>query len=105
MDSNIQVTFNEILCACQSFLFQGFAFNSVNENAAPQRLKCHIEFCHNETENSPCTTGCFEQEKTTTEMATVLVYQTRGSTTATTTTWPSTTTWPTTTTWSILDNG
>ena len=53
-----------------SFLFQGFAFNSVNEDVGPQRLKCHVEICHIDTENSPCSTGCYGDEATTTTSTT-----------------------------------
>ena len=53
-----------------SFLFQGFAFNSVNEDVALQRLKCHVEICHIDNENSPCSTGCYEDEATTTTSTT-----------------------------------
>ena len=51
-------------------IFQGFAFNSVNEDVGPQRLKCHVQICHDDIEDSPCSTGCFEQTTTTTATTT-----------------------------------
>ena len=66
MASNIQVTLEKcILFSYHPYLFQGFAFNSVNEEVAPQRLKCHVEICHVDTEDSSCSTGCFEPTTTT----------------------------------------
>ena len=61
MASNIQVTFQTTFSfnIIHIYLFEGFAFKSVNEDVAPQRLKCHVEICHVDTENSPCSTGCY----------------------------------------------
>jgi hypothetical protein len=47
------------------FQFTGFAFNSVNDDVAPQQLKCHVEICLESSDDSPCSTGCFEPTTTT----------------------------------------
>merc|ERR1712168_1107898 len=60
------------------FQYTGFAFNSVSEDVGPQRLKCHVEICHIDTEYSPCSTGCYGTTSTTSTTTT--------STTTTTTT-------------------
>ena len=66
MASNIQVILQKKhFFSYYPYLFQGFAFNSVNEEVAPQRLKCHVEICHVDTEDSPCSTGCFAPTTTT----------------------------------------
>ena len=71
MASNIQVILQKKhFFSYYPYLFQGFAFNSVNEEVAPQRLKCHVEICHVDTEDSPCSTGCFEPTTTTTTTTT-----------------------------------
>jgi hypothetical protein len=39
--------------------YTGFAFDSVTDDIGQQLLKCHVEICHDDTEDSMCKTGCF----------------------------------------------
>ena len=89
---------NNILFSYYSCLFQGFAFNSVNEDVGRQRLKCHVEICDIDTENSPCSTGCYGDEATTTTSTTTSSTTTTTTSSTTTTTTSSTTTTTTTST-------
>ena len=82
--SNIQVIFQLSFSFPLLILFQGFAFNSVNDDAGPQRLKCHVEICHIDTENSPCSTGCYEEPTTTTTTTTTTTSTSTTTTTSTT---------------------
>lgn len=53
------------------FSYTGFAFDSVTTGIGQQILKCHIEICDPESEDSACNTGCFEEEATTTTTTTL----------------------------------
>ena len=44
--------------------YQGFAFDSVDGATGQQLLKCHVEICHDDTEDSVCQTGCFDSATT-----------------------------------------
>ena len=61
--------------------FSGFAFESVNGAVGQQLLKCHVEICHADTENSVCETGCFDSETTTTTTTSTTTSTTTTSTT------------------------
>jgi len=44
--------------------YTGFAFDSITNDIGQQLLKCHVEICHDDTEDSMCKTGCFEEPTT-----------------------------------------
>ena len=44
--------------------YQGFAFDSVDGATGRQLLKCHVEICHDDIEDSVCRTGCFDSATT-----------------------------------------